>query len=226
MASGQRSPLREKAEWLLRFAGMSLVTPRDFRRLRLEAHRWLDPDGARPLELGELRDVQAHIQRGLKALHRKQPWEHRVQGRHVLLSGAKGLHGPLSRRFETQGPSDRYVINAMDVLTEVGDRLRTCKRPGCGRAFIAVKRQEHCIDCAKAVQKARVASWRKRLAGLADRVEVRRRNTRRGGCCSRRGTALLRRVVDDGVIPGERYPMTSLSDGLGPQKDPNSGRTR
>ena len=72
MASGQRSPLREKAEWLLRFAGMSLATPRDFRRLRLEARRWLDPDGARPLELGELRDVQAHIQRGLKALHRKQ----------------------------------------------------------------------------------------------------------------------------------------------------------
>src|SRR2546425_3902278 len=56
MASGQRSPLREKAEWLLRFAGMSLATPRDFRRLRLEAHRWLDPDGARPLEWGELRE--------------------------------------------------------------------------------------------------------------------------------------------------------------------------
>jgi len=123
MASGQRSPLREKAEWLLRFAGMSLATPRDFRRLRLEAHRWLDPDGARPLELGELRDVQAHIQGGLTALHRKQPWEHRVQGRHVLLSGAKGLHGPLSRRFETQRPSDRYVVNAMDVLTEVGDSV-------------------------------------------------------------------------------------------------------
>src|SRR3989454_10142628 len=131
MARGQGSPVRDKAEWLLRFAVMSLVTPRDFRRLRREAHRWLDPDGARPLELGELRDVQAHIQRGLKALHRKQPWEPRVQGRHVLLSGAKGLHGPLSRRFETQRPSDRYVVNAMDVLTEVGDRLRTCKRPGC-----------------------------------------------------------------------------------------------
>src|SRR2546425_938651 len=110
MASGQRSPLREKAEWLLRFAGMSLATPRDFRRLRLEAHRWLDPDGARPLELGELRDVQAHIQRGLKA------------------------------------------------------------------AFIAVKRQEHCIDCAKAVQKARVAAWRRRNAqrvrGLAHETYV------------------------------------------------------
>src|SRR5205809_646722 len=25
---------------------------------------------------------------------------------------------------------------------------------------------------------------------------------------------------------GDDYPMTSLSDGLGPQKDPNSGRTR
>ena len=184
MASGQRSPLREKAEWLLRFAGMSLATPRDFRRLRLEAHRWLDPDGARPLELGELRDVQAHIQRGLKALHRKQPWEHRVQGRHLLLSGAKGLHGPLSRRFETQRPSDRYVVNAMDVLTEVGDRLRTCKRPGCGRAFIAVKRQEHCIDCAKAVQTARVASWRRRNAqrvrDFAHETYVRRKRRESG----------------------------------------------
>ena len=164
MARKQGSPVRDKAEWLLRFAVLSLVTPRDFRRLRREAHRWLDPDGARPLELGELRDVQAHIQRGLTALRRRQPWEHRVPSRHVLLSGAKGLHGPLSPRVETLGPSDRYVINAMDVLTAVGDRLRTCKRPGCGRAFIAVKRQEHCIDCAKAVQKARVAAWRRRNA--------------------------------------------------------------
>ena len=72
MASKQGSPVRDKAEWLLRFAVMSLATPRDFRRLRLEAHRWLDPDGARPLEWGgELRDVQAHIQGGLKALRRK-----------------------------------------------------------------------------------------------------------------------------------------------------------
>ncbi len=55
MASKQGSPVRDKAEWLLQFAVMSLVTPRDFRRLRREAHRWLDPDGARPLELGELR---------------------------------------------------------------------------------------------------------------------------------------------------------------------------
>jgi len=89
MASGQGSLLREKAEWLLRFVGMRLATPRDFRRLRLAAHRWLDPDGARPLEWGELRDVQAHIQGGLQALRQKQPWEHRVQGMHVLFSGAK-----------------------------------------------------------------------------------------------------------------------------------------
>src|SRR3989442_1445862 len=145
MARGQGSPVRDKAEWLLQFAVMSLVTPRDFRRLRREAHRWLDPDGARPLELGELRTVKAPLQRGLKALRRRQPWEHRVPSRHVLLSGAKGLHGPLSPRVETLGPSDRYVINAMDGLTAVGDRLRTCKRPGCGRAFIAVKRQEHSL---------------------------------------------------------------------------------
>src|SRR2546427_4035990 len=87
MASGRGSPVRDKAEWLLRFAGMSLATPRDFRRLRVEAHRWLDPDGARPLEWGELRAVQAHLQGGLKALRQKQPWEHRVQGTHVLLPG-------------------------------------------------------------------------------------------------------------------------------------------
>ena len=184
MARKQGSPVRDKAEWLLQFAVMSLETPRDFRRLRREAHRWLDPDGARPLELGELRDVQAHLQRGLKALRRRQPWEHRVPSRHVLLSGAKGLHGPLSPRVETLGPSDRYVINAMDVLTAVGDRLRTCKRPGCGRAFIAVKRQEHCIDCAKAVQTARVASWRRRNAqrvrDLAHETYVRRKRRESG----------------------------------------------
>src|SRR5438034_9480317 len=75
MASKQGSPVRDKAEWLLRFAVMSLATPRDFRRLRPEAHRWLDPDGARPLEWAELRHVQAHIQGGLTALRQKQPWE-------------------------------------------------------------------------------------------------------------------------------------------------------
>ena len=121
---------------------------------------------------------------GLKALRQKQPWEHRVQRTQVLLPGAKGLHGPLSPRVETLGPSDRYVINAMDVLTEVGDRLRTCKRPGCGRAFIAVKRQEHCIDCAKAVQKARVASWRRRngqrVRDLAHETYVRRKRRESG----------------------------------------------
>src|SRR2546426_9626119 len=85
MASKQGSPVRDKAEWLLRFAVMSLATPRDFRRLRLEAHRWLDPGGARPLEWAEMRDAQAHIQRGLTALHPKQPWEHRVQRTQVLL---------------------------------------------------------------------------------------------------------------------------------------------
>src|SRR5438046_318750 len=31
--------------------------------------------------------------------------------------------------------SSEAVINAMDVLTKVGDRLRTCKRSGCGRAM-------------------------------------------------------------------------------------------
>src|SRR5207247_2133512 len=67
MARGQGSPVSDKAEWLLRFAVMSLATPRDFRRLRPEAHRWLDPAGARPLEWAELRDVQAHIQGGLTA---------------------------------------------------------------------------------------------------------------------------------------------------------------
>ena len=65
MASGRGSSVRDKAAWLLRVAVMSLATPRDFRRLRREAHRWLDPDGVRPLQLGELRDVQAHIQGGL-----------------------------------------------------------------------------------------------------------------------------------------------------------------
>ena len=46
MASGRGSSVRDKAEWLLRVAVMSLATPRDFRRLRREAHRWLDPHGA------------------------------------------------------------------------------------------------------------------------------------------------------------------------------------
>src|SRR5262249_34097561 len=129
MTSRQGSPLREKAEWLLGFAEMPLATPRDFRRLKREAHRWLDPSGGRPLDWGELRAVQADIQKGLGALRKNEPWQYKFRGTHVLLSGAKGLHGPLSRRFETQGPSERCVINAMDVLTEVGDRLRTCKGP-------------------------------------------------------------------------------------------------
>src|SRR5204863_1580759 len=62
-------------------------------------------------------------------------------------------------------------------------QLRTCKRPGCGRV-IAVKRQEHCIDCAKAVQKARVAAWRRRNAqrvrDLAHETYVRRKRRESG----------------------------------------------
>ena len=176
--------LREKAEWVLRFAVMKIATPQDFRRLRQEAHRWLDPDGARPLEFGELRDVQAHIRKGLTALRQTQPWEHPVRGTHVLLSGAKGLHGPLSRRFTTQRSSDRCVITAMDVLAEVGDKLRTCKRRGCTRAFIAVRRQEYCIECARAAQKARVAAWRRqhaqRVRDLAHETYVRRKRRETG----------------------------------------------
>src|SRR5438093_11582981 len=52
----------------------------------------------------------------------------------------------------------------------------------------------------------------------------------------RRGEADPLLVVTDGAPGliagadprrnGDDYPMTSLSDGLGPQKDPNSGRTR
>src|SRR5262249_27077088 len=184
MASGQGRALRQRAEWLLRFAGTRLATPQDFRRVSREAYRWLDPDGTRPLEVGELRAVQAHIQNGLKALRQKQPWEHQFRGTQVLLSGAKGLHGPLTRRFETQAPSDRCVVNAMDVLTEVGDKLRTCKRPSCTQAFIAVKRQVFCIECAKAAQKARVAAWRKRNAQrvreLAHETYVRQRRRETG----------------------------------------------
>ena len=193
MTSRQGSPLREKAEWLLGFAEMPLATPREFRHLRREARRWLDPSGERPLEWGELRAVQAHIHKGLKTLRKKQPWEHAVQGTHVLLPGAKGLHGPLTRRFETRGPSDRCVINAMDVLTEVGDRLRTCKGHDCERTFIAVKRQEHCIDCAKAAQQARVTAWRRRnpqrVRDLAHETYVRRKRRETG----RRNLKIARR---------------------------------
>src|SRR5206468_4276405 len=35
-----------------------------------------------------------------------------------------------------------------------------------------------------------------------------------------------RRLLRAYVAARDDYPMTSLSDGLGPQKDPNSGRTR
>jgi len=184
MAKRQGSPLRKKADWVLQFAGMSLATPRNFRRVRDEARDWLDPDGGKLLELGDLRAVQAHIEKGLTALRRNQPWEHQCKGTHVLLSGATGLHGPLSRRFETQGPADRCVINAMDALTEVGDKLRTCKRRGCGQAFIAVKRQKYCIACAKAAQKERVAAWRRRnpqrVRDLAHETYVRRKRRESG----------------------------------------------
>jgi len=59
--------------------------------------------------------------------------------------------------------TDALAVSELPPRLTAG-QLRTCKRPGCGRAFIAVKRQEHRIDCAKAVQKARVAAWRRRNA--------------------------------------------------------------
>jgi len=81
----------------------------------------------------------------------------------------------------------------MDVLTEVGDRLRTCKGPDCERTFIAVKRQEHCIDCAKAAQQARVTAWRRRnpqrVRDLAHETYVRRKRRETG----RRNLKIARR---------------------------------
>src|SRR2546421_290049 len=49
--------------------------------------------------------------------------------------------------------------------------------------------------------------------------------------CRRRRRPIASRAGAEGAGAdprrnGDDYPMTSLSDGLGPQKDPNSGRTR
>lgn len=177
--------MRERAAWLLKFVEMDLgARLRDDRQLRLEAQRRIDPGGGRLLQWGELQQVHRHIREGLQVLRERLPWRYEAPGEHVLVPGAQGLSGPLMGRFETKDPWDRYVVNAMDLLAALGDRLRVCEREGCGRAFIAVKRQLHCAECAGVLQKERVNAWRKRNAqrvrDLAHETYVRRKRRETG----------------------------------------------
>lgn len=177
--------LRERAAWLLKFAEMDLGARLwDDRQLRLEAQRHVDSGGGRLLQWGELQHVHRHVREGLRALRERRPWRYEVPGEHVLVPGAQGLSGPLIGRFETRDPWDRYVVNAMDLLAALGDRLRMCQREDCGRAFVAVKGQRYCAECAEALQKARVTAWRKRNAqrvrDLAHGAYVRRKRRETG----------------------------------------------
>src|SRR5207245_9408200 len=94
---------------------------------------------------------------------------------------------------------------------------------------------------ARAMVTAAHSAWRAEGAGRPEPSSrpTRRRRSRpvgqpapegnESGGQHRRPTASSAGAEGAGADPrrnGDDYPMTSLSDGLGPQKDPNSARTR
>jgi len=176
---------RERAAWVLKFAEMNLEGRlRADANLTREARQRVAPECARHLQWGELLAVHRRIREGLGALRSGQPWKYEAEVEHVVLPSASGLNGPLSGRFEAQWPQGTFVLNAMNALVAVGDRLRTCKRDGCGRVFVAVRRQQYCAECAEALQKAWVTAWRRRNAqrvrDLAHEAYVRRKRREAG----------------------------------------------
>lgn len=181
----QPNALQRRVAWLLRFADTDLAgRRRDDPRLRKNAWRAVDPTCARPLQWGELREVHKHLREGLNQLRAGQPWRLEITGEHVLVPGPRGLDGPLDGRFEARWPWHRFLISAMDLLVAVGDRLRACRGAGCERVFVAVRRQQFCSECAKALQKERVRDWRRRnpqrLRDLAHEAYVRRKRRETG----------------------------------------------
>lgn len=181
-APRQSQSLRERAAWLLRFAELDLSRgDRDNPRLRQDAWRAVDPTCARPMQWDELVDVHRRFRAGLAELRAGRPWRLEVPGEHVVLPGRGG---GIEGRFAAQWPWDRFLIAAMDMLVSVGDRLRTCGRPGCRRALIAAKRQKYCAECAAAIQKERVQDWRRRHAqrvrDLAHEAYVQRKRRETG----------------------------------------------
>lgn len=185
--------MHQQAAWLLQFAERDLTQhPKHYPGLGLEAGRLFGRWG-RPFTWGELRDLQRRLRDGLEALREGRDWEYESRVKSFVVPGRQGLAGPLIGRIQTRWPWDTFILRAMDVLVDVGDRLRTCAREGCKRAFIAVKRQLHCRECAKALQKARVSAWRKRHAqrvrDLAHEAYVRRKRRETG----RRNLKIARR---------------------------------
>lgn len=181
---------RARVDWLIRFEGMDLDSRRPFtyEPLRRQAHRLFTPALARIMQLGELRDVQQRVRDGLAALRDGRTWHHRVtvDTEAVLLPPRGGLargRGGVEAAW-ARWPIDTFLLTAMDSLVTIGDRLRACRRDGCRRLFLAVKRQQHCAECAEVLQRARVNDWRRRhperVHAWAHRAYVKRRRDQFG----------------------------------------------
>jgi hypothetical protein len=54
----------------------------------------------------------------------------------------------------------RFMLQAFDLLAQMGERVRRCADPKCGRLFLATKRKQFCSP--RCSQRVRIAAWRER----------------------------------------------------------------
>jgi hypothetical protein len=93
-----------------------------------------------PVPLGVLKNYQHRIEQGLReVLGTDARWA--LSGRPVL----ERREGGFRLVVDGQGDEMAGILSAVaQLVVEVGEHLRTCADPKCGRPFVAVKRQAYC----------------------------------------------------------------------------------
>lgn len=73
-------------------------------------------------------------------------------------------HPRQSARFQIRGQTNRerdaILVGFLELVRVAGGQLYAC--PGCGRPFVANRRQEYCLKACS--QQVRTAKWRERDA--------------------------------------------------------------
>jgi hypothetical protein len=115
---------------------------------------------AMDLSQDEIKELILPLKRGLERLMAGQPWQLR------LLPTSRTFTKLRDMPFEAMPDAKDFRAAVLDevceAVTELGDRLEICARPGCGKAFVRRKRATHCSNaCA---QKERTERYMKKLA--------------------------------------------------------------
>lgn len=124
---------------------------------REPAHRNLWEVDTRP----DLRELQRSISSGIRDVLQKPAgvWQLKRARYAELESG----YDPKTKRHAFRvrwvgDERDAIIEGVWNLLVEVGDRLRACADPDCGKPFVAVKRQEYCtLNCSQRTRNRRKA---------------------------------------------------------------------